>query len=85
MEKHYTYIIICGCSSPPHIIHKYVPNKLIGREISNKTMEEGIIGTLSAINKRTWPKFPIRLRGFTLIIVLHAKKEEATLKELILC
>jgi hypothetical protein len=74
MGKHYTYIRVFGCAHAPHILPKYVPNKLLGRDIAYQTMEEGITSFLAASSKRIWPRFPIKVGRFTLLNIPHARK-----------
>jgi hypothetical protein len=85
MEKHYTYIKIFRCVDAPHLFPKYVPDKVIMRQISYQTMEVGITTFLSSNSRRFCQNFPIKVGKFTLINVPHAKKEEVSLKEFCLC
>jgi hypothetical protein len=40
--KYYTYVKIYDCASAPHLLPKYIPDKLIVREIAYQMMEAGI-------------------------------------------
>jgi hypothetical protein len=85
MGKYYTYVRIYGCTQAPHLLPKYVPNKLLAREIVYQTMEARITYFLSASNKKLWPRFPINVGRFTLTNVPHARKEVEALQEICLC
>jgi hypothetical protein len=41
MKKYYTYVRIFGATGPPHLLPKYVPDKLLVREIAYQTIEKG--------------------------------------------
>jgi hypothetical protein len=85
LEKNYTYIRVYGCNTPPHLLPRYVSDKLLTREVTYQTMEVGIVAALQTANKRSWPNFPIKLGKFTLTNIPHARKEVLALKEMILC
>jgi hypothetical protein len=85
MEKHYAYIRIFGCTSAPHLLPKYVPDRLVIREISYKTVDKGITSFLSTHEKNTWSRLSIKVGIFSLLNAPHARKEAMTLKELSLC
>jgi hypothetical protein len=85
MGKHCTYINIFGYAQATHILPKYVHNKILGREISYKKMEEWIISFLAESSKIIWPRFPIKVGRFTLLNISHARNKAAVLKELCLC
>jgi hypothetical protein len=85
MGKYYTYIQIFGCAQVPHLLAKYVHDKLLGKEIAYQTIDVGITVFLVASSKRIWPNFPIKVGRFTLLNVPHARKENVVLKELCLC
>jgi hypothetical protein len=44
----YTYIRIYGCASAPHLLPKYIPNKLMIREIAYQTVDVGITSLLAS-------------------------------------
>jgi hypothetical protein len=50
-----------------------------------QTVEACITKSLSTNNKIIWPRFPIRVGGFTLLKIPHAKKEVEVLKGLNIC
>jgi hypothetical protein len=70
--KYYTYFKIYGCSQAPHILPKYVPKKLLAKEIAYQIVGDGTSYFLLEISKRLWPRFPIRVGRFTLLNVPHA-------------
>lgn len=85
IEEFYTYIRILGHTSAPHLLPKYVPDRLVLREIAYQTVVEGVTALLSSHSKKTWPKFPIKVGIFTLLNGPHALKEATAIKELCLC
>jgi hypothetical protein len=53
MENNYTYICVYGCNDPPHMLPRYVSDKLLAREIAYQTIEAGIKMTLQTRDKRS--------------------------------
>jgi hypothetical protein len=58
MKKYYTYIWIYGATGAPHLLPKYVPDKLLAREIAYQTIEKGATAYLSEKNKKILANFP---------------------------
>jgi hypothetical protein len=75
LDEEFSYIRIYGCEGAPHILPRYVPNRLALREIAYQTVSVGIATFLSRSQKRQWPSFPISLGIFTLLNANHAQKE----------
>jgi len=40
--KHYSYITIYGSIGSPHLLPKYIPKKLLIREITYQMVEDGV-------------------------------------------
>jgi hypothetical protein len=57
LGKYYTYIRVYGNSKAPHLLPKYVPDRLLIWEISYQTMGTGITSLLSGSSKNIWPTF----------------------------
>jgi hypothetical protein len=58
MTKYYTYVRIYGATGPPHLLPKYVPDKLLAHEVAYQTIDKGVTTYLSEKNKRYWSDFP---------------------------
>jgi hypothetical protein len=71
----FSYIRICECEGAPHLLTRYVSNKLALREIAYQIVSVGDVSFLSRSQKRQWPSFPISLRIFTLSNAKHAQRE----------
>jgi hypothetical protein len=84
IKKYYTYVRIYGAIGPPHLLSKYVPDKLLVREISYQTIEKGVTSYLSEKNKKYWPIFPLHIGRHTLSNKPHAEKEAEALREICL-
>jgi hypothetical protein len=52
MKKYYTYVRVFGASGPPHLKPKYIPDKLLAREITYQTVEKGATAYLLEKNKK---------------------------------
>jgi hypothetical protein len=70
---------------PVHLLPKYVPTKLMERNITYQTIEKGAIAYLSEKNKRYWPPFPLHIGLFSLQNKKQDEKEHGILNELSLC
>jgi hypothetical protein len=55
MRKYYTYIKVYGNSRAPHILPRYVPDRLLIQEISYQTMETGITFSFQVVEKISGP------------------------------
>jgi hypothetical protein len=82
--RYYTYIRIYGSTSAPHLLPRYVLNKVIIRKIAYQTIDDGVTTLLASNSKRYWPTFLITVGTQTLKNMPRAKEEKA-LKYLILC
>jgi hypothetical protein len=61
MKKYYTYVSIYGATRPPHLLPKYVPDKLLAREVAYQPINKGFIAYLLEKNKMYWPNFLIHI------------------------
>jgi hypothetical protein len=66
MKKYYTFVRIFGAVGPPHLLPKYVPDKLLAREIIYQTMDKGSTSYMSENRKNYWPIFPLHISSFSL-------------------
>ena len=83
-SQKFTYIKIFGASTTPHLLPRYVPNRIVPRKITYQTMVHGIASFLSTHAKIYWLKFMIKLGLFTLTNFPHANKEDMLSKNWIL-
>jgi hypothetical protein len=51
----------------PHLLPKYVPDKLLAREVAYQTVEKGATTYLSEKNKIYWPIFPVHIGSYSLL------------------
>jgi hypothetical protein len=59
----------------PHLLPKYIPDKLVELEIAYQMVEARIIAFQDSNSKRLWPRIPITVGTQTLLNVPHANKE----------
>jgi hypothetical protein len=58
IDEEFSYIRIYGCEGAPHILPRYVPERLTLREIAYQTVGVGIVASLSKSKKKTMAIFP---------------------------
>jgi hypothetical protein len=59
IEEHFSYIRVFGCSAPPHALPKFLPDRLVCREVAHQTVLGGISKELKAVHKKVSPTFPL--------------------------
>jgi hypothetical protein len=52
MTKYYTYVRVYGAIDPPHLLPKYVRDKLLAREVVYQIVDKGVTTYMSENNKR---------------------------------
>jgi hypothetical protein len=81
IEDNFSYIIVFGCYIPPHALPKFLPDRLVYREVAHQIIT-GCIGIeLKTTQKNFWPVFPVQIRRFSLLNLGHSKVEVAVLEE----
>jgi len=75
IDEEFSYIRIYGCEGAPHILPRYVPDRLALREIRYQIVGVGIVSSLSKSKKKKIPYFPISLCILSLLNEKHALKE----------
>jgi hypothetical protein len=65
---------VFGASGPPHFLPKYIPDKLLARDITYQMMEKGATAHLSEKNKIYWPIFPLHIGQYFLMNKKHTGK-----------
>jgi hypothetical protein len=82
IEDQFSYIRVFGCSVPLHALPKFLPDRLVCREVVHQTVLSGISKELKALQKKVWPTFPLQIGMFTLIDFGHSKVEAAALEDI---
>jgi hypothetical protein len=81
IEENFSYIRVYGCSIPPHALPKFLPDRLVCREVAHQLAKGGIGLELKALQKKAWPSFPVHVGKFTLSNLGHSKVEAESLEE----
>jgi hypothetical protein len=63
-EEAFSHIRVFGCSTPPHALLKFLPDRLVCREVGHQIVVGGIGIELKAAQKNFWPVFPIQIGNF---------------------
>jgi hypothetical protein len=82
IEESFSYIRVFGCFTSPHALPRFLPDKLVCREVAYQTVSTGITKELKATQKRVWPTFPIQVGIFSLSDFGHAKVEALALEDI---
>jgi hypothetical protein len=80
IEKHFSYIRVFGCLVPPHALPKFLPDRLVCREIAYQTVAGGMSKELKATQKKVWSAFPLQIGMFSLFDFVHSKVEVVALE-----
>jgi hypothetical protein len=81
IEENFSYVRVYGCSIPPHALPKFLPDRLVCREVAHQLAKGGIGLELKALQKKAWPSFPVHIGKFTLSNLGHSKAEAESLEE----
>jgi hypothetical protein len=84
IEESFSYIRVYGCFASPHALPKFLPDRLICREVAYQTVSAGITKELKATQKRVWPTYPIQVGEYSLLDFGHAKVEASSLEDIAL-
>ena len=79
IEERLAYIRVFKCYISPHSLPKFLPNRLVCREVAHQTSSGGITKELKAAHKRFWPTFPVQVGLFSLSYFGHDKVETSAL------
>jgi hypothetical protein len=82
IEEHFSYIKVFGCSVPPNSLPKFLPDRLVCREVAYQTVTGGINKELKSSQKKVWPTFPLQVGMFSLLDLDHSKVEATTLEDI---
>ena len=81
IEESFSYIRVYGCSVPRHALPKFLPNRLVLREVAHQIVKGDIGIELKAAQKKSWPIFPVHIGKFSLQNLGHSKVEAEALEE----
>jgi hypothetical protein len=81
IEEIFSYIRVYGCSIPPHALPKFLPDRLVCREVAYQIVKGGVGLELKALQKKSWPSFPVHIGKFSLSNLGHSKVEAESLEE----
>jgi hypothetical protein len=81
IEESFSYIRVYGCSIPPHALPKFLPDRLVCREVAHQIVKGGIGIELKAAQKKSWPIFPVHIGKFSLQNLGHSRVEAEALEE----
>jgi hypothetical protein len=81
IDENFSYIRVYGCSIPPHALPKFLPDRLVCREVAHQIVKGGIGIELKAAPKKSWPIFPVHIRKISLQNLGHSKVEAKALEE----
>jgi hypothetical protein len=81
IEENFSSVRVYGCSIPPYALPKFLPDRLICREVAHQLAKGGIGLELKALQKKAWPSFPVHVRKFNLSNLGHSKVEVESLEE----
>jgi len=59
IDENFSYIRVFGWSIPPHALSKFLPDRLVYREVSYKIVIGDIKIELKAAQSKFWPIFPV--------------------------
>jgi hypothetical protein len=64
LMEHDTYIRIYGAMKPPHLLPRFVPNKLVFEEVAYQTIIHGVVGMLYRSKKEIFPPLPLYIGNY---------------------
>jgi hypothetical protein len=71
----YTYLRICGATATPHLLPKYVPNRLVLGEIAYQTVLQGFNASLLKEARKNLIPYNFSLGHYYLKDPRHARQE----------
>jgi hypothetical protein len=82
VDEKFSYIRVYGCSIPPHALPKFLPDRLVLREVAHQIVKGGIGIELKVAQKKSRPFFPVYVGKFSLLNLGHSKVEVEALEEI---
>jgi hypothetical protein len=59
IEESFSHIRVYGCSIPPHVLPKFLIDRLVLREVPHQIVKGDIRIELKAAQNKSWPIFPM--------------------------
>jgi hypothetical protein len=84
IQESFSYIRVFGCYESPHALPRFLPDRLVCREVAYHIVYAGITKEMTTTHKRVWTTHPIQAGIFSLSYFGHAKVEASTLDDIIL-
>jgi hypothetical protein len=75
LMEHGTYIRIYGAMKPPHLLPRFVPDKLVLQEVAYQTIIHGVGGMLYRSKKSIWPPLPLYIGNYFFENTKQAQEE----------
>lgn len=75
MLRDFTYICLAGIMVAPHLLSRYVPDKLLRKEFAFQLFEIGQTANLLRRKLKAWPKLPVPIGPYQILNHGHAVKE----------
>jgi hypothetical protein len=82
IDENFSYIRVYGCSVPLHALPKFLPNRLVLREVAHQIVKGDIGIEIKAAQKKSWPIFLVYIGKFSLLNLGHSKVEAEALEEI---
>ena len=73
--EHGTYIRIYNAMKPPHLLPRFVPDKLFLQEVAYQTIIHGVGGMLYRLKKGIWPTLPLYIGNYFFVSTKQAQEE----------
>jgi hypothetical protein len=74
-----TYIKVCKATKAPHLLPKFIPNRLVMQEIAYQTLVYGVGAALNRDKKMIWPPLSLWVGACSFKDVKVAQAEADTL------
>jgi hypothetical protein len=82
IEEGFSYVRVFRCSIPPHTLLKFLPDRLVCREVAYQIVTCGINTELKESQKNFWLLFPVQSGKCSLLNFGHSKVEAAALEDI---
>jgi hypothetical protein len=64
LMEHRTYIRVYGAMNLPHLLPRFVPDKLVLQEVVYQTIIHGVGGMMYRLKKEIWPPLPLCVENY---------------------
>jgi hypothetical protein len=79
LMEHGTYIRVYGATKAPHLLPRFVPDKLVLQELAYQTIVHGVGAALYRNKKDIWPSLPLWIGSYCFASLKQAQAEVDTL------